>query len=309
MQVEGEPHVGVIPEIISKNLQLSGLFKVLSPASFVETEQRCIHHAQEPYSDWSVIGSEGLIRGVVRGLDGRGKKLEVELYLHDVLRRRMVVGKKYTGSVDDVRRIAHRFSNEVVMFFTGEPGIFGTKIAYVGKVGRYKELFVMDLDGSNVRKLTNDRGIIVSPAWSPRGDRLLYTSYRTRRPELYTMSPEGSAPVQITKKPGLEMGAEFMPDSSSIITAASFGGVSNIVLLDSRGNLNRKLTDSSSIDVSPSLSPDGSEIAYCSNRAGGPQVYVMNAMGEERRRVSFVESKYCTSPSWSPNGKFHCFCL
>ncbi len=288
-----------IPEVVRNNLQVSGFFKVLRPATYVETPGKCDIDGQMAYSDWSVINAEGVVKGDVKR---SGDKVIVRLYLHDIQQQRAVVGKKYEVDAQDVAKVAHKFSNEIVAYFTGTPGVFGSRIAYVSRMGRFKEIFVMDMDGSNATQLTWDKGLAMSPAWSPTGDRLVYTSYKTRQPELYIMSPGVGKGKQLTNRPGLEMGAEFSPDGTKLISAASVSGVSKIALFDLKGRLLRRLTASSSIDVSPSWSPDGRRVAYCSNRAGGPQIYVMNADGSNPRRISYANSNYCTSPAWSPKG-------
>ena len=290
---------GKIPQVVARDLQISGLFKVLNPSTFVETPGKCIAPEQVAYSDWSVIGAEGLVRGKVELV---GDRIKVQLFLHDVQQKRVVIGKGYESSLNDFHKIAHRFANEVVGHFTGEKGVFGTQIAYVSRIGRFKELFVMDLDGSNVRQLTKDRGLAISPAWSPSGDKIVYTSYRSKRPELYFISPRGGNPKRLTKRKGLELGAEFSPDGTKLASAASVSGVSKLALFDLRGRMLKRLTSSSAIDVSPTWSPDGSQLAFCSNRAGGPQIYVMPSSGGAAKRISYTSSNYCTSPSWSPKG-------
>ncbi len=295
----GEPGNTGIPAVIAKDLDLSGFFNVLSSNTFIETPGKCLKPDQIAFSDWSVIGAEGLVRGEIRA---NGDNFIVELYLYDVLQKKAVVGKRYEADAKDLSRVAHRFANEIIGFFTGEKGIFGTRIAYVSKVGRFSELFMMDMDGSNSRQLTRDKGLVYSPSWSPTGDRLVYTSYRSKRPELYISSPDNPSPKQLTKDGSLKLGTKFMRDGQSLIGTNSFGGASNIVLYDLRGTILRKLTNSDGIDVSPTLSPDGSSYAFCSNRAGGPQIYVGSVGGGEVRRISFTNSNYCTSPSWSPKG-------
>jgi len=289
-----------IPEVIAQNLQLSGIFNVLNPATFVETPGKCVAPDGIAFSDWSVIGAEGLVRGEVAGAGAN--YLEIRMYLYDVLQKRAVIGKKYEASTEDFARVAHKFSNEIMAYFTGKPGVFGTEIAYVSRVGRFKELFVMDLLGTNNRQLTRDKGLVVAPSWSPSGDRIVYTSYRTRQPDLYMVSAGGGEARRITNREGLEVGPRFSPSGNEILASASFAGISKLVLFDLRGNIVRRITEGGAIDVSPSYSPDGSQIAFCSNRAGGPQIYVMSAGGGQARRVSFTESNYCTSPVWSPLG-------
>ena len=298
---EAQEQASLIADVISKDLDLSGYFKIIQSSAYIETEAKCGSPESVAYSDWSIIGAEGLVRGSIHWQSDQDAFV-VELYLHDVLRQKPVLGKRYTSSGDKIRGVAHAFANEVMAFFTGSTGIFGTRVAYVSRVGRFKELFVMDLDGENVRELTSDRGLVVSPSWSPDGKTILYTSYKTRQPELYSMSPEGSVARQLTKREGLEIGATFSPDGSQIAVGASSSGVTNIVLFNPSGQMRAKLTNGSGIDVSPSWSPDGSQIAFCSNRAGGPQIYVMNSDGRNPRRLSFTGRPYCTSPSLSPKG-------
>ena len=285
---------------ISRNLQISSYFKVLNPSTFVETPGKCTKSDELAFSDWSVIGAEGLVKGDI--VKTSSDNLTVTLYLYDIHQRKAVVGKRYQGEADEFNKIADRFSNEIIKYFTGEAGVFGTKIAFVGKVGRFKELFLMNIDGSGLRKLTKDKGLIVSPSWSPNGEKIIYTSYRSKRPELYTVNPRTGRMQQLTKRNGLDIGAKFAPNGRSIMASSSANGHSNLVHLDLRGNVKRLVTKGWAIDVSPSFSPDGSEIVFCSNRGGGPQIYKMAAEGGKAKRISFTGSGYCTSPSWSPKG-------
>ena len=288
-----------IAKTIREDLKISGFFKMLEPSTYVETPGKCDVDGAPAYSDWSVIDAEGLVKGDIRQ---QGSNFVVRLYLHDVLQQKAVLGKKYEVGKGELTRIAHRFANEIVGYFTGERGVFGSRIAYVSRVGRFKELFVMDMSGSDAKQLTYDKGLAITPSWSPDGNRIAYTSYKTRRPDLYTMKATGGDVRRLTKREGLELGAEYSPDGQSLAAAASVSGVSKIALFDLSGRLLRRLTHSSSIDVSPTWSPDGRTLAFCSNRAGGPQIYLMGQDGSGIRRISYTGSNYCTSPSWSPKG-------
>jgi TolB protein len=291
-----------IPTVMGRDLDLSGYFDVLNPKAFLETPGKCNTVEGVAYSDWSVIGAEGLVKGNVDvSPDGR---VRVQLYLHDVQKQGVVLGKEYDGDLSQVPSMAHRFANEIMKFFTGEYGVFGTQIAFSSKVGRFKELFVMDMDGSNIRQLTNDRSLSLSSSWDPSGTRLVFTSYRSRVPDLFVMDVASRATRQVTRGGELEIGNRFAPNGNQILTSRTEPrGGSSLVLLNLDGSLAGQLSGGGrTIDVSPFYSPDGSEIVFCSNRGGGPQIYRMSAAGGGARRVSFVSSNYCTSPAWSPKG-------
>jgi len=290
-----------IPEVAARDLSLSGFFEVLNPNSFVETPGKCGGPEQLAYSDWSVIGAEGLVRGIVSNAPGGGTK--VQLFLYDVSKQKMVLGKEYEGDASQTNKIAHKFANEIMRYFTGEAGPFGTQIAFSSKVGRFKELFMMDMDGSNLRQLTDDRSLAVSPSWSATGKQILYTSYRKRMPDLFVFDIAGRRGSQLTQGPEMELGARYSNDGSKVVISSTAAQDSDIALINAKGKIIQKLTTANgAIDVSPDWSPDDSKIVFCSNRSGGPQIYVMGADGSIPHRISFVTSNYCTSPRWSPKG-------
>lgn len=292
--------VAEIGQAIERNLTLSGFFQVLDRNSFIESPPKCAGASDFAYSDWSVIGSEGLVRGLATV---QGQQLTVQLFLHDVVKQQVVLAKEYVGTVDQARRMAHRFSNEIMKFFTGQPGIFGTQIAYSSRIGRFKELMIMDLDGSNVRQLTSERGLALSPSWNRDGTQIVYTAYRNRMPDLFRIDPVTRAITQISRGPALEIGGRFFP-AGGYLVSRSMGDDSDLVVLGEDGTMLRRLSPpNGALDVSPVLSPDGRQLLFVSNRAGGPQVYLQDLEGGgPPRRVSFATSNYCTSPAWSPRG-------
>jgi TolB protein len=287
-----------IPELISRDLDLSGYFEVLNPNAYIESPGKCGGQSGIVYSDWSVLKADGVVRGEV---SSSGGNITVKMYLHDIGKQTVVLGKEYTAGIADVSKIAHRFANELMKYYTGEWGPFGTQIVFSTKIGRFKELAVMDVDGGNLRQITNDKSLSISAAWSPDQSKIVYTSYRNRVPDIFTFDLGSRRVSQVTDNTKMDLGAKFLPNGSDILYSASDGLQSEIVVANNRGNTIKQLTRSNGIiDVSPHFSPDYSRIVFCSNRAGGPQIYTMNADGSDVKRVSFVTSNYCTSPSWSP---------
>jgi TolB protein len=295
----GNPYDTKLAAVLRRDLDLSGFFSVLEPSSYVETPGKCNLPNGIQFSDWSVIGTDWVIKSSISGEMGTVK---AEFYLFDVQLQKAVLGKRYSGDVRFVNKLAHKFANEVIRYFTNTPGIFGGSIVFVSRSGRFKELYEMDLDGDNLRQLTRERGLAVSPSYSLDGQSVVYTSYRTRKPELFLLSLATGAAKQVTNREGLEVGAKFLKDGSGLICSASFDGISNIVTFNMQGQVTRKVTQGGFLDVSPSVSPDGGRFAFVSSRGAGPQVFTTSIAGGEPTRISFTGSNYCTSPNWSPKG-------
>jgi TolB protein len=196
----------------------------------------------------------------------------------------------------------HRFADDIVYKFTREAGVANTQIAFVGRSGKTKELYRMDFDGAGVVALTRDRSIALSPAWSPEGSLLLFTSYRGGKgPHVFVISRQGGKPYLISGRNGLNTSAAYSPDGRWIACTLSMDGNSEIYRLDARGGSPQRLTNSRGIDTSPAWSPTGQEIAFTSDRGGNPQVYVMDREGGNVRRLTY-EVNYTDSPAWSPLG-------
>jgi TolB protein len=235
---------------------------------------------------WSVNGNQVRLHGEVR----------------DVPARRPILIKDYRGSLKEWRAIVHQFADDIVLQFTGEPGVAQTRLALIGQTGRDKELYVMDYDGAGLTPLTRDRSLALSPAWSPEGSLLLFTSYRGGRgPQIFVMSSSGGKPYLVSGRPGINTSASYSPDGREVVCTLSQDGNSEIYALTARGGSPRRLTKSPGIDTSPCWSPTGQEIAFTSDRGGSPQVYIMDREGGNVRRLTY-EVDYTDSPAWSPKG-------
>jgi len=286
--------------IVGKDLTLSGYFKVLDRAAYIEKPEASGFTTDSiNFENWSVIGALALVKGAYTL---QGDNLTIEVRLFDVYQRRQLAGRRYHGSLSELRRMANKFADEIMAQFTGERGPFDTRFAFVStRDGRFKEIYVMSPDGGDLQQVTKGRTINVSPSWSPDNHTLLYTSYKRGNPDLYAVDLTTGRDMIVSQRHGLNLGGQFSPDARMIALTLEDQGNSNIALIDRVGKLVRRLTDSWAIDVSPSWSPDGRQIAFCSNRTGGPQIFVASVDGGEAHRVTFTGT-YNTSPAWSPKG-------
>ncbi|HEY3305430.1 MAG TPA: Tol-Pal system beta propeller repeat protein TolB [Candidatus Binatia bacterium] len=289
-----------VADAIGNDLNLSGWFRVLDRSAFIDDPQQSgITLETINFKNWSTLGAESLVKG---GFSVQGDDLTVELRLFDVYQSKQLVGKKYTGKVRDSRRIAHKFADEIINQFTGTPGPFNSRIAYVSKAGgSLKEVYVSHLDGSEKSQITNNRSINLSPAWSPDGRTVLYTSYKDGVRGLFLYDLTTGRETRISDRSGSSIGGKWSPDGQTIAVSFERGGNTDLYLLDRSGKILRRLTEDRGIDVSPSWSPDGNRLAFVSNRSGSPQIYIMDLGSGSVRRLTFSGS-YNTSPDWSPKG-------
>lgn len=286
-------------QIISQDLEFTGLFSVLHPDSFLENPQTSGITANEiNFQSWAVIGAQGLVKG---GFSRQGEKIIIELRLFDVQQERFLTGRRYIGTEETLRRIGHKFANQIYATLTGEAGVFETKIAFVKADDGKKEVYLMDFDGYNQKRFSYHASITLSPAWSPDGKWLAFTSYKGTKTNLYLKELYSREEVVLSQYPDLNISPAWSPDGNTIALTLSKDGNPEIYLLNKQGRLLQRLTNTSSIEVSPTWSPDGGKIAFVSNRSGNPQVYVMDRTGANVQRITF-EGNYNTEPHWSPRG-------
>ncbi|MGH7896871.1 MAG: Tol-Pal system beta propeller repeat protein TolB [Candidatus Binatia bacterium] len=285
-------------EVVSRNLTLSGYFRVLDSKAYIEGPTP-VSADQINFANWSTLGAKGLVKGTITQSGG---SLAVEVKLFDVASRAELGGQRYSGGPDLVPQMGRRFADKILEMVTGEVGPFDSRIAFASRrLGRAKEIFVMSVDGFDVSSLTSNRTINLAPSWSPDARSLLFTSFMDGNPSLYRMEVGAKNPRKVSAGRGLNLGGRFSPDGRSIAVSLERGGNSDIFLVDPEGQVRSQITKAAEIDVSPSWSPDGSRLAFVSARTGSPQVYTLSADGSDQKRVTF-QGSYNTSPCWSPKG-------
>jgi TolB protein len=286
--------------VLARDLELSGLFRVLPADTYIENAQTSAVTADAiNFENWSVIGALALVKGAA---ERRGDELAIEARLFDVAERRQLAGRRFRGRPADEGRMANRFADEIMQYLTGERGPFDSEIAFLStRGGRFKDVYVMDADGLNVRRITTNNTLNLSPSWAPDRRSLILTSFLHGNPDLYSVATGGGRMTKLSSLHGLNLGGRWSPDGRRIAVTLEYDGNPEIALLNADGSLLRRLTDHWAVDVSPSWSPDGQSLAFCSDRSGAPQIYVMDANGGGIRRIS-TSGSYNTSPSWSPKG-------
>lgn len=288
---------GVVESTLRSDLEQSGIFDVQGPVQL-----SVLTLSGDPTRDFELYRSlrnELLLETVVRDELG---KLVLEGRVFDLKSGEQVIGKRYRGVAAASRRIAHTFADELVLFFSGRPGISLTSIAFYSDRDGYKEIYLMDFDGENQRPITGHKSISMSPAWSPTGEELAYVSYFSGSPGIYLADLASGRKSPVVTTGTLNISPTFSPDGRELAFARSVGaGNTELFVCNRDGSGPRQLTHSSGIDTNPSWSPTGRRVAFTSSRTGTPQIYVVDVEGANLRRVSF-EGDYNDGASWSPDG-------
>ena len=169
----GDGQAPQISQIISSNLKRSGVFEPLDPARF--PERSLGFDAVPNFAAWSAIGAQAIVTGrVVRD----GSRMAVEYRLWDATTGKQVVGQKHAIDPASWRRLGHLASDAVYERMTGETGFFDTRVVFVDESGpkekRKKRLAIMDQDGANFRAISSGSEMLLTPRFSPRGDRVTF---------------------------------------------------------------------------------------------------------------------------------------
>lgn len=229
----------------------------------------------------------------------------IKIYVYDISTRSPVFAKAFKGTESSLRRLAHIASDQIVSALTGKRGIADTKIAFSNNSTRHKEIYVVDYDGENLQKLTNDRSIAILPRWSKDG-RIFYTTYKYKNPDIFAIDLRAGKIAPIIIRGGLSLIGGVSPDGKALAFTSSGGVNPSIYIYNLETHEKTRITNKASVDGSPSYSPDGKYITFVSNRAGNPQIYVMELATGDTRPLTKTFN-WSDSPQWSPTGEWIVF--
>lgn len=286
-------------ERLTHDLWITGFFNIISGKEIPPTMAAAYTYRNRvDLKKYKAIGAEFVLTtaaGITQDV------LSIEYHLFDVILSKEIVGARLKGSVRGVDRVFHAFENKIIYYITGSSGLFDTKIAFISTKTGNKEVYTIDFDGRNNKRITHNGSINLSPRWSPDGTKIAFTSYIRRNPDLYIINFERAKIYLLSHRVGLNAAPSWSPDGKYIALTMRTPSGSEIFLINNRGKRVRQLTKGWGDNLSASWSPDGKKIVFVSNRTGRPQIYTMNADGSNAKRLTF-RGTYNVSPVWSPRG-------
>ena len=308
-------HATLFTTVVRDDLAFSGVVDLASPSFYPPTapsqpgELRMLDWSQGP------VNANFLAFG---NLTETGSEVAIFAWLFDVVNAssQAIIGKVYRGQPTDaqVRTFAHQFADEIIRQLSGGlPGVGGTQIAFVrGNTGS-KEIWVMDYDGANQRKLTSLGSVSITPHWSPDNSRIAFTCFQpvsgVVSAQICMYSFDTNKLVSFARFRGTNASPTWSPDGSQVMFSSSMQGNPALYVTDASGNRPKRLTFANNgADTSPAWNPKtGHTVAFVSDRAGTPQLYLMNDDGTNTQRIDLPDMGYVIDPAWSPNGQLLAF--
>jgi len=291
-----------IAQVVSDDLARSGRFKPLPRMDMLNKPSSA---DQVNFRNWQSLGQDNLVIGSVT--PSANGMLTVQFQLFDVYKGEQLTGFSIPANRSGLRGVAHRISDLIYEKLTGQKGAFSTRMAYVtsmpGINGKQEyKIQVADADGYGTKTIVTSSEPLMSPAWSPRGDKISYVSYEGRRSSIYTQTLRTGQREKLRSFKGINGAPSWSPDGSQLALTLSKDGSADIYIYNVITRSFRRLTRSYAIDTEPDWSPDGRQIIFTSDRGGKPQIYQISANGGQAGRVTF-EGSYNARASYSPDGK------
>ncbi len=314
---------------LESDLQLVNLFEFIPHNLFANHDQAKDVRTVR-FDDWTNLGTSFVLK---LGYKVQAGKLNMEAFLFDIPGKKKIFSTRYSYSTAQYVRLVHALAEDVMKNLTGEKGLFNSRLLMScrdlkRRKSPPKEIYIMDSDGRNVKQLTTDETLSLSPSWAPNSRQIAYTQFefrvfkgiRKKGMVLKKHDLTTGQRVLISAQEGMNSGAAWRPDGGKIAATLSFSGRPEIYLLEpnitnsdpelfSRRIQWKKFSgegfQASSIsllfDVEPNWAPDGKKMVISSARTGHPMIYVVDVGNMSAQQLTFAGT-YNASPSWSPKG-------
>jgi TolB protein len=295
-------------------LTFSGLFNVMGSAAYqdIQIKKAPSQTAQGmegiDLAQWKAIGVESL---TVANLEREGSTLTIALRTADIYQGKLALGKRYTKvAPSEFNLVIRRYADHLLQAYTGKKGIFSSKLVFIGKAskGAFKQVYISDFDGSNVKQITDTKAPHLSPAFSTDGRFVTYTSFEDGNPDLFIYELATGKRRKLSGRKGLNSGSNWSHNGKLIAFTGSVNGDADIYTTTPDGSKVAPLIRGNGLDVDPTFSPDGQWMAFVSGRFGNPHIFLATLKWEGDTTVRVTGDKrltyagwYNATPAWSPD--------
>jgi len=168
-----------------------------------------------------------------------------------------------------------------------------SKLAFASDKDGNVEIYSINADGSDLKRLTNSPQLDGYPAWSPDGTRIAFVSERDGNPEIYVMNADGTNLTRLTADPAYDYQPSWSPDSRRIAFSSNRNSNTGIYIMSAyvSRDVPTKVVDSGS---EPEWSPDGNYIAFVNQY----KIYVLDVKTNQVTELVNDPNIAASEPSW-----------
>jgi TolB protein len=174
----------------------------------------------------------------------------------------------------------------------------GKQLAVVLSRDGPSQIYLMNPDGSNVRRITNSGAIDTEPYYSPDGQFIYFTSDRGGSPQLYRMPAQGGEAVRLTFEGSYNVSPRVSPDGKTLAYIARVEGQFRLAIMDLASRQTQLLTEGPR-DESPSFAPNGRMLLYATDVGGRGVLAAVSSDGRVQQRLT-VQTADIREPAWGP---------
>jgi TolB protein len=203
------------------------------------------------------------------------------VYVQDLVTRKRSVAANYKGS-----NSAPSWSPD------------GSKLAVALSRDGMTQVYVVNIDGSGLRRLSNSSGIDTEPQFSADGQSIYFTSDRSGGPQVYKMSAAGGEARRVTFSGSYNISPRISSDGKSLAYISRRDGKFQLYLQDLTNGQEQRLSDTVK-DESPSFSPNGRYLMYATESGRRGTLAVVSVDGRVKQSLS-TQAGDIREPTWGP---------
>jgi len=160
------------------------------------------------------------------------------------------------------------------------------------------EIYVLQIDSGELRRITQSAGIDTEPVWLD-DDTLIFTSNRSGGPQLYEVPAQGGRAERITFEGNYNASATVSADGSTVAFVHGAGAGFQIAAIDRNSGLFQVLTQGT-LDESPSFAPNGQMIIYATEKNGRGTLGAVSLDGSVVQSLTLDNGGTVREPAWAP---------
>jgi len=172
------------------------------------------------------------------------------------------------------------------------------RLVFVSQRDGNPQIYAVNVDGSNLQRLTTNSFADVTPSASLDGSKIVFVSNRSGVNALWIMNADGSGQAPIGGVPNVPSNPSFGPDNLTIAMAVTLvNGASEIATVTINGTGYAQITSDGAHATHPAWTPDGQNLIFSSDHFGSPMLYQISSGGGLSQAITTINPNSGTEPS------------